>query len=183
MWFPSPNSGSFAKSLAVCRGPAGECHREFYSLNFWLVAGLGWGIEAVLWSNIVASVLTTPLVLGVLTRKQLSGRFDTSLLKNSAACSDCPYVPNGPSGMRVNEFLDRFYLNAMNPERYPSVSIRTDYTAEDITGIYNATYKLAIFMTLGVQMFRMAWQPFFMKYAAAQDNRTLFSRGCSTGSM
>jgi len=141
------------------------------SLNFWLVAGLGWGIEAVLWSNIVASVLTT-LVLGVLTRKQLSGRFDTSLLK-TALLFGLPYVPNG-LGYAVNEFLDRFYLNAMNPEDIQRI-YQTDYTAEDITGIYNATYKLAIFMTLGVQMFRMAWQPFFMKYAAAQDNRTLFA--------
>ena len=116
--------------------------------------------------------MLTTLVLGVLTRKQLSGRFDTSLLK-TALLFGLPYVPNG-LGYAVNEFLDRFYLNAMNPEDIQRI-YQTDYTAEDITGIYNATYKLAIFMTLGVQMFRMAWQPFFMKYAAAQDNRTLFA--------
>jgi len=62
----------------------------------------------------------------------------------------------------------------MNPEHIEAI-YGISYTPEDITGIYNACYKLAIFMLLTVQMFRMAWQPFFMKYADATDNKTVFS--------
>jgi O-antigen/teichoic acid export membrane protein len=51
-----------------------------------------------------------------------------------------------------------------------------DYSSDDITGIYNACYKLAVFMLLSVQMFRMAWQPFFMKYASDADNPQLFGK-------
>ncbi|MCC5927223.1 MAG: polysaccharide biosynthesis C-terminal domain-containing protein [Bacteroidetes bacterium] len=141
------------------------------SLNFWLVAGLQWGIEAVLWSNVIASSLTT-IVLLVITRSQLSGSFQTGILRN-ALLFGLPYVPNG-LGYAVNEFLDRFYINAMSSDDIMRL-YGEGVTAEDLTGIYNACYKLAIFMTLGVQMFRMAWQPFFMKYAQATDTRVLFA--------
>jgi O-antigen/teichoic acid export membrane protein len=141
------------------------------SLNFWLVAGLQWGIEAVLWSNIVASVATT-LVLLVITRRQLAGRFQSSILQK-ALLFGLPYVPNG-LGYAVNEFLDRFYISAMSSDDIMRL-YGDGVTADDLTGIYNACYKLAIFMTLGVQMFRMAWQPFFMKYANASDTKVLFA--------
>lgn len=141
------------------------------SLNVWLVAGLGWGIEAVLWSNIIASSATTLVLLGI-TRGQLSGRFQKGIL-HKALLFGLPYVPNG-LGYAVNEFLDRFYINAMSQDDILRL-YGDGVTADDLTGMYNACYKLAIFMTLGVQMFRMAWQPFFMKYARATDTRVLFA--------
>jgi O-antigen/teichoic acid export membrane protein len=142
------------------------------TLNLWLVAGLGWGIEAVLWSNLAASVITA-LTLWIITRTQFRGRFDTGILR-TALLFGLPYVPNG-LGFAVNEVIDRFYLNSMSADAISRI-YQVDYTPEDITGIYNACYKLAVFMLLTVQMFRMAWQPFFMKYAKDTDTRVLFGQ-------
>ena len=142
------------------------------SLNIWLVAGLGWGIEAVLWSNLAASVVTL-VGLWFITRSQLAGRFDTSILRH-ALLFGLPYVPNG-LGFAVNEVIDRFFLNNMAQGDILRI-YEMDYSPENITGIYNACYKLAIFMLLAVQMFRMAWQPFFMKYASEKQNRILFGQ-------
>lgn len=142
------------------------------ALNIWLIAGLGWGIEAILWSNIIASGVTT-IGLWIQTRSQSSGRFSMPVLKQ-ALLFGLPYVPNG-IGFAVNEVIDRFFLSNMSPDAIAAI-YSADLTPEDITGIYNACYKLAIFMLLTVQMFRMAWQPFFMKYSQTADNRLLFSQ-------
>lgn len=141
-------------------------------LNITLVAGLGWGIEAVLWSNLAASGLTL-VGLGILTRKQNSGQFSRGILRQ-ALLFGLPYVPNGV-GFAINEVIDRFFLNSMAEADILRI-YETDYAPENITGIYNACYKLAVFMLLAVQMFRMAWQPFFMKYASEKDNRVLFGQ-------
>jgi O-antigen/teichoic acid export membrane protein len=52
----------------------------------------------------------------------------------------------------------------------------TDTSPEDIVGIYNACYKLAVFMLLLVQMYRMAWQPFFMRHSKDGDSKALFGQ-------
>ena len=141
------------------------------TLNIYLIAGLGWGIEAVLWSNLIASGVTT-IGLWVITRSLFKGTFSMPVVQQ-VLLFGLPYVPNG-LGFAINEVVDRFYLNAMNPEHIEAI-YGMSYSPEDITGIYNACYKLAIFMLLTVQMFRMAWQPFFMKYADASDNKTVFA--------
>lgn len=141
------------------------------TLNIYLVAGLGWGIEAVLWSNVIASGVTAA-GLWIYTRAQLVGQFDMAILKQ-ALLFGLPFVPNG-LGFAVNEVIDRFFLNSMDPEHIQQI-YGIAYSPEDITGIYNACYKLAIFMLLSVQMFRMAWQPFFMKYSKSEDNAQLFA--------
>jgi O-antigen/teichoic acid export membrane protein len=141
------------------------------TLNIYLVAGLGLGIEAVLWSNLAASAITA-FGLWVHTWAQLAGKFDIAIVRQ-VLFFGLPYVPNG-LGFAINEVVDRFFLNAMSPESIERL-YGSMYSAEDITGIYNACYKLAIFMLLTVQMFRMAWQPFFMKYATSTDNRETFA--------
>lgn len=141
-------------------------------LNIYLVAVLSLGIEAVLWSNFIASSLST-VVLWFITRNQLKGKFSRDIL-HQALLFGLPYVPNG-IGFAINEGIDRYFLNAMSGEDISRI-YEFDYSSEEITGIYNACYKLAVFMLLGVQMFRMAWQPFFMKHASDADNPELFAK-------
>jgi O-antigen/teichoic acid export membrane protein len=140
-------------------------------LNIYLVAGLGWGIEAVLWSNLAASSITA-LGLWFHTWGQLGGTFDAAIVRQ-VLLFGLPYVPNG-LGFAINEVIDRFFINSMSYDTIARL-YGSEYTADDITGIYNACYKLAIFMLLTVQMFRMAWQPFFMKYAKSDDNTSTFA--------
>jgi O-antigen/teichoic acid export membrane protein len=61
-----------------------------------------------------------------------------------------------------------------NPAR--SIHLWNEFTPEDIVGIYGACYKVAVFMLLLIQMFRMAWQPFFMRHSDDPDAPRIFAR-------
>lgn len=139
-------------------------------LNLYLVIGLGWGLEAILISNIIASFFSTG-VLFILTLPKYKGVWSYDLLK-TILLFGLPYVPNG-IGFAINEVLDRFFLNAMSVTDITRI-YGAGYAPEDITGIYNACYKLAIFMLIVVQMFKLAWQPFFMRHATADDAPAVF---------
>lgn len=57
------------------------------------------------------------------------------------------------------------------------VSRATDLVyGQEIMGIFGGVYKLAIAMMLLAQMFRYAWQPFFLQHASDPDARSLFAR-------
>ncbi|MGM0505724.1 MAG: oligosaccharide flippase family protein [Bacteroidota bacterium] len=142
-------------------------------LNFWLILGLGAGIEAVFLSNLIASVLVTLVVWTVTAPLFLEGEWNGPSAWRALRFG-WPFVPAG-IGYAMNETLDRFFLNAMDPERVIQL-YGPEMTPEDITGIYNACYKLAVFMLLFIQMFRMAWQPFFMRYADDKDSPRLFAQ-------
>ncbi|MDX1637458.1 MAG: oligosaccharide flippase family protein [Balneolaceae bacterium] len=140
-------------------------------LNFYLILSLGWGIEAVFWANAAASGVTT-VVLWVITADMLDGRWTTPLFRRALKFG-LPFIPAG-IGYAVNEMLDRFFLNNyLSPEAVETI-YGAGYTPEAVVGIYNACYKLAVFMLLFVQMFRMAWQPFFMRHSDDENAKALF---------
>lgn len=142
------------------------------ALNFYLIVGLGFGIEAVFIANLAASLVVTMLVWGF-TADLLKGSW-SSIWAKKAFQFGWPFVPAG-IGFAINEVLDRFFLNNIDP----AIAMRLygpDTTPEDIVGVYNACYKLAVFMLLLVQMYRMAWQPFFMRYAKDKDSPKMFGQ-------
>lgn len=142
------------------------------SLNFYLILGMGYGIEAVFIANLSASMFVT-LVVWIFTADLFKGTWNRDWMKKIIQFG-WPFVPAG-IGFAINEVLDRFFLNNMDPanaERLYGV----DITPEDIVGIYNACYKLAVFMLLLVQMYRMAWQPFFMRHADDKESGQMFGQ-------
>ena len=141
-------------------------------LNFYLILGLNYGIEAVFISNLVASLLTA-IATWFVTIPMFTGQWDKALLKQCLIFG-LPFVPAG-LGHVINELMDRFFLKSMNPETV-DVLYGPDYTPDDIVGIYSACYKLAVFMLLLVQMFRMAWQPFFMRQSDEKSAPKTFSQ-------
>jgi O-antigen/teichoic acid export membrane protein len=141
-------------------------------LNLYLILGLGYGIEAVFISNLAASLLMT-LLVWAFTANLLKGSWNSEWLKK-AFMFGWPFVPSG-IGYAINEMLDRFLLNNMDPSNAEQI-YGTGTTPEDIVGIYNACYKMAVFMLLLVQMYRMAWQPFFMRHARDKDSPALFGQ-------
>jgi O-antigen/teichoic acid export membrane protein len=141
-------------------------------LNLVLILQWGMGIEAVFISNAVASVVTGILVW-IRTWPMMAGAWRADVA-TKALWFGLPYVPNG-IGFAINEVLDRFWLSRMDPADILAL-YGEGVTAADVTGWYNACYKLGVFMLLLVQMFRMAWQPFFMKHAAEADASALFAR-------
>ncbi|MBD3617294.1 MAG: oligosaccharide flippase family protein [Gracilimonas sp.] len=141
-------------------------------LNFYLILGLNYGIEAVFISNLAASLLTA-LATWLITLPMFAGTWNKELLKKTLFFG-LPFVPAG-FGHVINELMDRFFLKSMDPETV-EVLYGPDYSPDDIVGIYSACYKLAVFMLLLVQMFRMAWQPFFMRQSEEESAPRTFSQ-------
>ncbi|SHE75589.1 Membrane protein involved in the export of O-antigen and teichoic acid [Fodinibius roseus] len=129
-------------------------------LQFYLILGLNWGIQAVFFASLVASGLTA-VVLWIVTADMFSGSWDTPVLRK-ALWFGLPFVPAG-LGFVINETLDRFFLGNYLSQSTVAKLYSADLIPADIVGIYSASYKVSVFMLLLVQMFRMAWQPFFLR--------------------
>jgi O-antigen/teichoic acid export membrane protein len=67
----------------------------------------------------------------------------------------------------VNEMLDRAALKYLLPHD-PETNMAQ-------LGIYSACYKLSILMTLFIQAFRYAGEPFFFSYAKERDARQVYA--------
>ncbi|PZF73036.1 polysaccharide biosynthesis protein [Taibaiella soli] len=78
-----------------------------------------------------------------------------------------PMIIVGLGGM-VNETVDRIMLLKLNSH---TVDI-----AKSEVGIYNANYKIAIFITLFIQAFRMGAEPFFFNQAADKNAPKTYAR-------
>ncbi len=120
------------------------------------------GIKYVFISNVIASVITIPLLFVEL--KQIQMGFDKMLWRKMLAYG-APLIIVGLAGM-VNETLDRILLKYL----YPNAAI-----ANEMNGIYAANYKLSILMTLFIQAFRFAAEPFFFSHAQTTDKRTIYA--------
>lgn len=142
------------------------------ALNGWLILGLHLGIEAVFIANLVASGFIT-LFLGMYTAGMWRGTLDIALLKKALAFG-LPFVPAGV-GFTANEMIDRFFLaNYLDPGTAAAL-YGAGTSPLEVTGIYSACYKLAAFMLLLIQMFRMAWQPFFLQHGDDEEAPRLFA--------
>lgn len=140
-------------------------------LNIYLILGLNMGVEAVFLSNLIASAATTAMV-GFFTREMWPGGWSKVLLQKSLRFG-LPFVPAG-IGYVINEMIDRFFLLDIPEETILSL-YGTGFTAEDLVGAYSACYKLAVFMLLLVQMYQMAWQPFFMRKSDDREAPQIFA--------
>ncbi len=133
------------------------CTNVFF--NLLLVLYYGWGIEAVFVSNLIASLLTLIIFLPDIFRN-IRLVINISLLQRLLRFG-LPYLPAGLGSMLI-QGIDR-----------PILSKLTDLGT---VGIYNANYKLGIFMMLVVNMFQYAWQPFFLQQAEQENAKKLFSK-------
>ncbi|MGD8428237.1 MAG: polysaccharide biosynthesis C-terminal domain-containing protein [Balneolaceae bacterium] len=140
-------------------------------LNFYLILALGWGIEAVFFANLAASGITA-LVVWALTANMLTGSWSTPVLKR-ALNFGLPFIPAG-LGYVINEMLDRFFLANYMSQSTVTHLYGAGLTPDDIVGIYSACYKISVFMLLLVQMFRMAWQPFFLRHSDDSEAKSLY---------
>lgn len=142
-------------------------------LNFYLILWLDWGIEAVFFANLIASAVA---LFGTyaLTWRMFSGKWKRPLL-DKALRFGLPFVPAG-IGYVINEMLDRYMLEYYMSGDTVLELYGSGLTQTDIVGIYSACYKLSVFMLLLIQMFRMAWQPFFLQHADDDDAKSLYKQ-------
>ena len=155
-------------------------------LNIWFIFGLDWGVRGVLMANLVASAVA--LVLLVPTMATRSGKPDATLWPGLLRFG-LPFVPGG-IGYAVTERINLFFLDLMEPlravslygltpESHPDLHARAlefgdGVFTEHVVGVYGGIIKLAVLMALFVQMFRYAWQPFFLQHQEDDDAPALY---------
>jgi len=120
------------------------------------------GIGYIFISNLIASVVT----LLVLLPSILKAKFvlDKSMLKNILPYA-LPLLVAGLAGM-TNETMDRILLKYLLP---------ADVALEQV-GIYGACYKISIIMTMFVQTFRFAAEPFLFYKPKKKDSKQNYAR-------
>ncbi|NUN69942.1 MAG: oligosaccharide flippase family protein [Bacteroidetes bacterium] len=128
-------------------------------LNIITVYHLRWGIEGIFLSNLAASFCTFLFLLPT-TASQLQFSVHRGLLRELLKFG-LPIVPVGLSGIAL-QLVDR-----------PILKLLMDDSA---VGIYQASYRLGIFMALITGMFEFAWRPFFLSHAKDPDAKRLFAR-------
>jgi O-antigen/teichoic acid export membrane protein len=127
------------------------------------------GVGYVFLSDMIASALT----LVVLSREIIGAKFafDRRLFKEMLWYT-LPLLFAGMAGM-VNETLDRILLRFLLV--VPQGIEAGKYVMSQI-GIYGANYKVSILMTLFIQTFRYAAEPFFFRQAREEGSREIFSQ-------
>jgi O-antigen/teichoic acid export membrane protein len=121
------------------------------------------GVGYVLISNMIASLVKL-VILSAEIAASFRSAFDLKMLRIIFRYS-YPLLIAGLAGT-VNEALDRVLLKHMIPaNQFPMEQL----------GVYGANYKLAVLMTLFVQMFKYAAEPFFFARSSDKNARELYA--------
>lgn len=120
------------------------------------------GVGYIFISNLIASILTFLMLLPDIPFKSLKA--DRNLLKQMLSYS-WPLLIFGLAGM-VNETFDRIILKHLLPDKSNAMAQ---------LGIYGACYKVSIFMTLFIQTYRYAAEPFFFTQARNENAKATYS--------
>ena len=122
------------------------------------------GVGYVFICNLAASTVCMILLLPQL--RYLTRGFDKQLWNDMLRYA-LPLVIVGLAGI-VNEMLDRALLKYLLPY--------SNKVNLHMLGVYGACYKLATLITIFIQAFRYAAEPFFFSRAAYSDAKILYSR-------
>ena len=117
------------------------------------------GVQGIFLSGVISSAATVVMVLPVVLR-MLTRHLPRPLLP-ALLRFGLPSVPSGIAGMMI-QVIDRPIMRSIS--------------GLAAVGVYQANYRLGIFMMLLVSMFDFAWRPFFLTHAKDPDARTLFAR-------
>lgn len=130
--------------------------------NLYFIVYKEFGIEYIFISNLISSVVTILLLLPEMLKSVWV--FDKKLW-NKMTVYALPLLIAGLAGI-TNETIDRILLKHLLPN--PEIS-----AAE--LGLYGAFYKLSILMTLFIQTFRFAAEPFFFAQANNKNSKTVYA--------
>lgn len=119
------------------------------------------GVGYIFIANLVASIVTLLLLLPELLRVKLT--FDFKLWKLMIIYG-FPLLILNLAGI-VNETMDRVLLRRLSP---PDI-------AQAQVGIYSACYKISVMMTIFIQAFKYAAEPFFFNKSKDGDAKQTYS--------
>lgn len=120
-----------------------------------------WGIDYIFISNLVASSVVLLLLMPEIARTKW--RIDPALWKKMLLYA-FPLLFAGMAGI-VNETFDRLLLRYLLPADI----------AEYQVGIYSACYKISILMTIFIQAYRYAAEPFFFAQAKEKNAKDIYA--------
>ncbi len=120
------------------------------------------GVGYVLIANLSSSAVVAILLLPELIKSQWT--FDFQLWKKMMAYA-LPLLVVGLAAM-INEVADKLLLRNILPDSANPM---------EQVGIYAANYKLAVLMTLFIQMFKYAAEPFFFKQAKEKNAKESYA--------
>ncbi len=125
------------------------------------------GVGYVFLSNLIANILIFP----ILGKELLQFRPILNFKKlRPILVYAYPILFTGIAA-NINEVADRNLLEWLLPTNF-----YTDKTPTDAVGIYSGCYKLAIFISLAVQAFKYAAEPFFFRKAQDKNSPELFAK-------
>jgi O-antigen/teichoic acid export membrane protein len=119
------------------------------------------GVGYVFISNLISSAFTLALLLPEFIKMKY--QFDSALWKKMMRYS-LPLLVVGLAGI-VNETMDRIFLKYMLPKEISLFQV----------GIYGACYKISIIMTLFIQAFRFAAEPFFFSQSKNENAKKIYA--------
>ena len=145
--------------IIYCPKAYAENPESWIASVYYPVIGVGYIFIANLMASGFKFLLLAPQLSG------LAWGFDRVLFGRMVRYS-LPMVVIGFAGI-INEMLDRVLLKHLLP--YDNM------TNMKMLGIYSACYKLLILMSLFIQAFRYAAEPFFFAYADKNDARKVYA--------
>ncbi len=127
--------------------------------NIYFLLIINYGVNGIILSSAIASVSTVILLLPVII-KELKFKLDSKLIEQLWKYG-LPLIPAGIATVSL-QIIDR-----------PILKFLTD---DATVGIYQANYRLGIFMMLVVQMFDFAWRPFYFSVLKDDNAKKIISR-------
>lgn len=124
------------------------------------------GVGYVFIANLIASVVKFILLLPEMIKARYG--FEFSLLKKMFVYA-LPLLVFGLAGI-VNETIDRIMLKRM------LFDVLGEKETLSQLGIYGACYKVSIIITLFIQAFRYAAEPFFFAQEKEKDAKSIYSK-------
>ncbi|MEI8033043.1 MAG: oligosaccharide flippase family protein [Chlorobiaceae bacterium] len=136
---------------------------------FILIIPMHAGLDGVFISEAFGSLVSLLLVIPVFSQFRLF--FSASQLREMLRIG-LPYVPTGIAGLLIH-LIDRNILIRIAPAEIERI-YGTGYQPSDIVGIYGRIAAFGVVLQLFIQVFRFAWQPFFLQHAKDPDAKGLF---------
>lgn len=122
------------------------------------------GVGYIFISNLIASFIKLLLCMPTVLRVKL--RFDVKLALRMITYS-WPLIIAG-IGFIINERIDVIMLKFRSPV--------DNETAMQIVGIYGGCYKMALLMSIFIQAYRFAAEPFFFAQEKEKDSRKTYAK-------
>jgi O-antigen/teichoic acid export membrane protein len=148
--------------LLLCPFVLSHFHGSLPGRYIALIYRPNWGIEYIFVSNLIASGITLVMLLPQIFRVRWKIHPD---LWKSMLFYAFPLLFAGMAGI-VNETFDRLLLRYLLPKDIASYQV----------GIYAACYKISILMTIFIQAYRYAAEPFFFAQAKEKDAKEVYAR-------